>query len=96
LKCLKRSRVYPFNMRGSEVMLLGFLLVFLGMLLIMAGTFLQAAKSPRDTEVRSGGVVLIGPIPIIFGSDTESVKTVLLLAVLLMAMAYLLFSRRVI
>jgi uncharacterized protein (TIGR00304 family) len=84
------------DMRTGEIVLLGFLLVFLGMLLIVTGTVFQAAKSTRDAEVRGGGVILLGPIPIIFGSDAESVKTVVILAVVLVVVVYLLFFRRVV
>jgi len=83
-------------MRGSELVLLGVVLVFLGMFLMVAGSLLQAAKAGRDAEVRGGGVVLIGPIPIVFGSDTESVKTVLVLTMVLIVAVYLMFFRRVV
>ncbi len=70
----------------------GFILVFIGMILIIAGTMSGMFRS-KDTEVRGGGVVLIGPIPIIFGTDSESVKTIIILAIVLIIAAYLFFSR---
>jgi uncharacterized protein (TIGR00304 family) len=35
-------------------------------------------------KVRGGGVVMIGLIPIVFGSDVSSLKVVMILAIVLM------------
>jgi uncharacterized protein (TIGR00304 family) len=43
------------------------------------------------SEVKAGGVIMIGPIPIIFGSDKESAKTAIILAIILMLLSLLLF-----
>jgi uncharacterized protein (TIGR00304 family) len=44
----------------------------------------EAAKSGEETgRVRGAGVIMIGPIPIIFGTDKKSVKAVLVLALAL-------------
>ena len=64
----------------------------IGMLLVLAGfgvailAFIVAIlKSARGTgQARGGGVVMIGPVPIIFGTDRESTKTLVLLAIALM------------
>lgn len=53
---------------GLALILLGFLVIILGIALF--------AKGP----VRGGGVLLIGPIPIVWGTDKEIVKWVLLIA----------------
>jgi uncharacterized protein (TIGR00304 family) len=42
------------------------------------------------SEVKAGGVIMIGPIPIIFGSDKESAKTAIILAIILMLLSLLL------
>ncbi|RQD88789.1 TIGR00304 family protein [Methanosalsum natronophilum] len=41
----------------------------------------------RHSNVRGGGVVMIGPIPIIFGSDNQSAKVMMILAIILMLIA---------
>ena len=41
------------------------------------------------TDVKSGGVIMIGPLPIIFGSDSNTSKKAMVLAIILM-MIYLL------
>jgi uncharacterized protein (TIGR00304 family) len=52
-------------------------------------------KSPVgkvESKVKTGGVIMLGPIPIIFGSDKESAKTAAILAIILMVLS-LLFLR---
>lgn len=74
------------------MVLVGIALVFLGILLIFAGTFLSIIPRGEGAraEVRGGGVILIGPFPIVFGTDAQSVKWLILLAIALMVIAYIL------
>lgn len=46
---------------------------------------LSGAKGGRG-RVRGGGVVIIGPVPIIFGTDKESVKIILVLSIVLVVL----------
>src|SRR6267143_525714 len=53
---------------GVAIILVGFLVVFLSLL-----TASRSSESgERRTEVKGGGVILIGPIPIVFGSGPNS------------------------
>jgi uncharacterized protein (TIGR00304 family) len=45
-----------------------------------------------ESKVKAGGVIMLGPIPIIFGSDQESAKTAAILAIILMLLSLLFFS----
>ena len=81
-----------------KLITVGFLLVFIGMLIILAGVFSTAYQSWKtggvekpETRVQGGGVIMIGPIPIIFGSDVGAVKIVIILAIVLMILAFILF-----
>ena len=81
-----------------KLVTLGFLIVFMGMLIILAGVFSTMYQSWKtgslektETSVGGGGVIMIGPIPIIFGSDVGAVKVVILLAVALMILAFVFF-----
>ena len=83
-----------------KLITLGFLIVFIGVLVILAGVFSMAYQSWKtggssvekpETSVRGGGVIMIGPIPIIFGSDVGAVKVVIILAIVLMILAFVLF-----
>jgi len=81
-------------MRGGALMLAGVMLVLIGMLVIFAGMLLEglSAREAGAGGVRGGGIVMLGPIPIIFGSDREAVYALMLLALVLMLVAYLLFG----
>ena len=68
-----------FSTVGIALILAGFAIAFIAVLLMI----LTAARG--DGRVRGGGAVIIGPFPIIFGTDKESVKLVLLLSLALIA-----------
>jgi len=43
----------------------------------------EDGSKESKTEVSGGGAIIIGPIPIIFGTDRKSLKTILLLSIIL-------------
>ncbi len=55
---------------------------------------IEKISSKEGVKKRFGGVVLIGPIPIIIGSDTKLVIIALLLAVVLVIATFFLFYWR--
>jgi len=59
----------------------GIALIFVGILIILVAVLLLSIRSAG--KVRGGGAVIIGPIPIIFGTDRKSLKTVVLLSLAL-------------
>ena len=64
---------------------IGFILIVIGFALAFVAAILLAAKNRGDSSrTRGGGVLLIGPIPIIFGTDKEGIKVLVLLAIILM------------
>jgi len=63
--------------------LAGIALIFTGIIIIIAAVFLLSVRNAGKGKVRGGGAVIIGPIPIIFGTDRKSLKTILLLSVAL-------------
>jgi uncharacterized protein (TIGR00304 family) len=64
----------------------GLLLVVSGFLLALVVMILVALKSAgSDGQTKSAGILLIGPIPIIFGSDRNSLRILLLLGMILIA-----------
>ena len=72
--------------------LLGFALVVVGLLVVVVSLiFMSRRRSPseRKTDVRGAGVIMIGPIPIILGTDKKSVKEVLLLALALTVVVFI-------
>ncbi|NYR14960.1 DUF131 domain-containing protein [Pyrobaculum arsenaticum] len=73
-------------------MVLALLLIFAGFFLIVLALLLSALRgSGEEGRVEAGGVVLIGPVPIVFGTSERIARLMLILAVALAAMALLLF-----
>jgi uncharacterized protein (TIGR00304 family) len=82
---------------------LGLLVLFVGIVLIVLGILFITTKNrskeerekesePEDkkSKVRGGGVVLIGPIPIIFGTDRKTLL-IAIVASLIFIIIYLVF-----
>ena len=61
---------------------LGVGLIVVGIVVVVLAVILVSARSAEKgkAKMRSAGVIIIGPIPIIFGTDKKSVKEVLTLA----------------
>lgn len=83
---------------GSTLVNIGFFVVVAGILLIFLGSMIQSTSSENtkkssNSEIKTGGVILIGPIPIIFGNDKNMLVTSVILGFILMLVAYFLFYR---
>jgi len=61
----------------------GIVLILAGVVIIAVAVFLLSVRGAGKGKVRGGGAVIIGPIPIIFGTDKKSLKTVLLMSLAL-------------
>jgi len=74
---------------GVALILIGFAVAFIAMIWL-ALTGVKGSKG----RVKGGGAVIIGPIPIIFGTDQESIKIILILSIVLIALlvVFTLFS----
>lgn len=77
--------------QGNTIVIVGILVIMVGFILIFAGTALQSTS--KSSDVKTGGVILIGPIPIIFGSDKGTIVGAVIAAIILMILAYFLFYR---
>ncbi len=83
-----------------KLITVGFLIVLIGILVILTGIFSTAYQSWKtggvgteesEAGVQGGGVIMIGPIPIIFGTDIGALKVVMILAIVLMILAVIFF-----
>ena len=79
-------------MADSLLFNIGLLLALAGFALAVVAIFIAILRSARGTgKMRGGGVVMIGPVPIVFGTDKESARILILLGIVLM-IVLLLFS----
>lgn len=60
----------------------GIALIVIGVIAIVSAIIL-ASGGEKKRKIRGAGVIMIGPIPIIFGTDKKSIKEVLVLALAL-------------
>jgi len=77
--------------KASTILISGIIFVFIGVILIMIGSVIQSTS--KSSEVHTGGVILIGPIPIIFGNDKSLIIIGVVFAIIIMILWYLLFYR---
>jgi uncharacterized protein (TIGR00304 family) len=74
---------------GSFLIILGFLLAAFG----MRKREKEDAEEERHEEagkeqrVKSGGVIFIGPVPVVFGTDKKSALLMMIFAIVLMLLA---------
>jgi uncharacterized protein (TIGR00304 family) len=77
-------------MNGSSITEIGFVLVIFGFALaFVAAILLMVRAGSGGAKARGAGILLIGPIPILFGTDRGSVKTLVVLAVILIAVVFI-------
>lgn len=70
-------------MDATVFYLLGATLIAAGIIIIVVTIILASIRGAEKGAVKGAGVIMIGPVPIIFGTDKKSVKTVLMLALAL-------------
>jgi uncharacterized protein (TIGR00304 family) len=71
-----------------DLVLAGILLVLVGFGVIVVAMISQGRK--EGTEVKGGGVIMIGPVPIIFGSDMKWASVAIVLAIILIVLVVVL------
>ena len=76
----------------SGLVELGFLLIFIGFILVFLAILLSMIK--MGGKVEGGGVVLIGPFPIVFGTSKNMAKIALLIAIIVIIIVVLLSIQR--
>ena len=62
---------------ATWLLISGFILMLVGMIVLIFATFVQG-----NIDISGGGIVFIGPIPIIFGAGPNAFLTILLAAIL--------------
>lgn len=78
-------------MNASMIVVTGIIVIFIGIILVVIGSALQSTS--QNEKVYTGGVILIGPIPIIFGNDKSLIVGAMIFAVVIIILWYLLIYR---
>jgi uncharacterized protein (TIGR00304 family) len=71
------------------LVLIGVLLIIVGFALIFLSTIIK--ESREESRVEAGGVLVIGPVPIVIGTSQRIAKAVLILALALFIVAIVFF-----
>ncbi len=73
-----------------DVVLLGTAVIIAGILVIFLATVFASRSEPgegsRGVKVKGGGVIMIGPIPIVFGTDAKWTAIAIVLAIVLIVL----------
>jgi len=76
------------NFTMPKLIAIGFIVMIVGVILVILGILSLILKSQGKAEY--GGVAVIGPIPIVFGSSSTAVKVAVIGAIILMVLAIIL------
>jgi len=69
---------------SSILFIIGYFLIFLGIMIIFITIFLFFFKSIKGkTETKGGGIIFIGPFPVIFGTDIGIAKWLVVIALII-------------
>jgi uncharacterized protein (TIGR00304 family) len=71
-----------------DLILAGVVLVLIGFGVMVVAMLSQAQE--KGASVRGGGVVMVGPVPIIFGSDMKWASIAIVLAIILVLVTLIL------
>ena len=95
--------IFPFLVGSGHYAVLGFLFMFIAIILFMFGfasTTRASIDLPFDEDtydikrkksVKGGGVILIGPIPIVFGTSWKIAVLLMIAAIILIFTIYVFF-----
>jgi len=95
--------IFPFLVGSGPYAVLGFLFMFIAIILFMFGfasTTRASIDLPYDKDtydikhkksIKGGGVILIGPIPIVFGTSWKIAVLLMIAAIILIFTIYVFF-----
>lgn len=73
---------------GMMLIILGFFLVAFGIMSsAKESTGLEECQETGEVKVKGGGVILIGPVPVVFGTDKRYALLLMVLAIVLMLLS---------
>ena len=89
--------IFPYLIGSGFIAFLGFIFLFLAIITFMFSFISQIEHidysegekfSPRESKIKGGGVVLIGPIPIVFGSNWKIAVVLMILAIIIIVISF--------
>jgi uncharacterized protein (TIGR00304 family) len=69
---------------------IGFILILIGFAIAFLAMILMIFKG--KASIKGGGAILIGPIPIVFGTDREILKVAIIVLIILIIIVFVLMS----
>ncbi len=77
------------------ILTLGIVLIFIGFIIVVLSLILSYVKpSPAgrgETRVSGGGVIIVGPVPIVFGTDKRAALAAAVIGAILTIIVLLVF-----
>lgn len=94
--------IFPYISGSGIYSLLGFLFIFISILVFFFGflgnfqqqdieTGNKILEPSKKTSIKGGGVVLIGPIPIVFGSNWKITVLLMVLTIIIILISFFYF-----
>ena len=75
----------------NKLISIGTALLFLGVILIFIGSILSTFK-PEKSNVKSAGIIFIGPFPFGWASDKGMFYTLIIITIIMLIIYFLLFK----
>ena len=93
--------IFPFISGSGIYSFLGFIFIILSIFLFIFGFTNYSLKediqpenyepkTSRKTSIKGGGVVLVGPIPIVFASNWKIAAVLMIIAIIIIVLAFFL------
>ena len=90
--------IFPFISGSGVFPLLGFIFIFIATILYSLGFMKNITSYDSDevtpekkTSIKGGGIVLIGPIPIVFGSNWKIALVLMIVAIIIIIISFFAF-----
>jgi len=69
------------------IVTLGIAIIFIGFFIVFTGSIYTS----KQAATKTGGIIFIGPIPLVFGTDAESAQMAMILGIILVVLSFLIF-----
>lgn len=81
--------IFPFIYGNGLLIFIGIILIFISFLFLIF-SFSNEIEGGESKNVRTGGIIFIGPLPIIFSNDSKIIPLLLILTAIILT-AFIIF-----